>query len=175
MELDTNTNLSSVDTGNTSFFSSLKSYTQNINLKHVLIILGLVTIGFLYYNYYYNTTDKDEPVEDGEPNEFVDLEVNESVESSPNTSGVETVGPASADILTNIEDTLQEHNNEKNNENIESDQNDSSIQMPKKGGYCYIGEDRGQRSCMAVGKRDVCMSGDIFPSMEICINPNLRS
>lgn len=43
-----------------------------------------------------------------------------------------------------------------------------------KAGYCYIGEDRGFRSCMKVGEGDMCMSGDIFPSMDICVNPNLR-
>lgn len=42
-------------------------------------------------------------------------------------------------------------------------------------GYCYIGEDRGFRSCIKVGENDQCMSGDIFPTMDICINPNLRA
>ena len=44
-----------------------------------------------------------------------------------------------------------------------------------KAGWCYIGEDRGFRSCSQVGVNDKCMSGDIFPSQEICINPNLRT
>ena len=44
-----------------------------------------------------------------------------------------------------------------------------------KSGYCYIGEDRGFRSCIKVGENDECMSGDIFPTMDICINPNLRT
>jgi hypothetical protein len=43
-----------------------------------------------------------------------------------------------------------------------------------KAGYCYIGEDRGFRSCIQVGEADMCMSGDIFPTQDICINPNLR-
>ena len=45
---------------------------------------------------------------------------------------------------------------------------------PGKSGYCYIGEDRGFRSCIEVKDDDVCMSGDIFPSQEICVNPSLR-
>jgi hypothetical protein len=45
----------------------------------------------------------------------------------------------------------------------------------RKAGFCYIGEDRGFRSCISVGERDTCMSGDIFPSQALCINPNLRS
>ena len=43
-----------------------------------------------------------------------------------------------------------------------------------KSGWCYIGEDRGFRSCAEVGPNDQCMSGDIFPTNDICINPNLR-
>ena len=42
-------------------------------------------------------------------------------------------------------------------------------------GYCYIGEDQGFRSCIEVGEGDVCMSGDIFPTQAVCINPNLRA
>ena len=43
-----------------------------------------------------------------------------------------------------------------------------------KAGYCYIGEDRGFRSCIQVGEADMCMSGNIFPTQDICINPSLR-
>lgn len=43
-----------------------------------------------------------------------------------------------------------------------------------KSGYCYIGEDRGFRSCIEVKNADTCMSGDIFPSHAICVNPSLR-
>jgi hypothetical protein len=44
-----------------------------------------------------------------------------------------------------------------------------------KAGWCFIGEDRGHRTCGQVGVNDQCMSGDIFPSQELCINPNLRA
>ena len=43
-----------------------------------------------------------------------------------------------------------------------------------KAGWCFIGEDRGFRTCAEVSSNDMCMSGDIFPTQEICINPNLR-
>lgn len=43
-----------------------------------------------------------------------------------------------------------------------------------KAGWCFIGEDRGLRTCSEIGQNDKCMSGDIFPSHEICMNPNLR-
>ena len=52
----------------------------------------------------------------------------------------------------------------------------SSIQKSQtKSGYCYIGDDRGHRSCMRVNENDSCMSGEIFPTNEICINPSLRA
>ena len=58
----------------------------------------------------------------------------------------------------------------------EADDANSSIQkgVPK-GGWCYIGDDRGYRACAEVGANDMCMSGDIFPSHEICVNPKLRA
>lgn len=42
-------------------------------------------------------------------------------------------------------------------------------------GYCYIGEDRGVRTCAYVGNGDMCMSGMIYPTMDVCVNPNLRA
>lgn len=51
----------------------------------------------------------------------------------------------------------------------------SSVHNSGKSGWCYIGDDRGFRSCAQVGVNDTCMSGDIFPSQEICMNPNLRA
>lgn len=44
-----------------------------------------------------------------------------------------------------------------------------------KSGYCYVGEDRGFRSCVPVKYGDKCMSGNIFPTQAVCINPNLRA
>ena len=61
------------------------------------------------------------------------------------------------------------------NNDYQADEASSNIQSgPPKSGWCYIGEDRGFRTCSQVGVNDVCMSGDIFPSNEVCINPNLR-
>ena len=69
-------------------------------------------------------------------------------------------------------------NHAKNNqENLpEGDENTSSRINRERGqpGYCYIGEQRGIRSCVEIGINDTCMSGDIFPTNDICINPKLR-
>ena len=54
------------------------------------------------------------------------------------------------------------------------DNSDSSIQTSNKGGYCYVGTEKGYRSCIRVRDSNMCMSGKIFPSKDICINPSLR-
>ena len=61
------------------------------------------------------------------------------------------------------------------NQNPVPDDATSSTQIPRtKSGYCYIGEDRGFRSCIQVTRDMKCMSGDIFPTREVCVNPRLR-
>jgi hypothetical protein len=56
----------------------------------------------------------------------------------------------------------------------EPDVSNSTVQENKKKGWCYVGTDRTHRSCVKVGKQDTCMSGKIFPTNQICINPSLR-
>lgn len=79
-------------------------------------------------------------------------------------------------------DVLQESNLNKALNTAQSQENDyqayeasSSVHAAGKAGWCYVGDDRGFRTCAEVGKNDMCMSGDIFPSQEICMNPNLRT
>ena len=62
------------------------------------------------------------------------------------------------------------------NNDYQADEASSNIQGgPPKSGWCYIGEDRGFRTCAEVGPNDKCMSGDIFPSQDLCVNPTLRA
>jgi hypothetical protein len=52
---------------------------------------------------------------------------------------------------------------------------DTSTQPLGKSGWCYIGEETETgRKCIQVGPNDQCMSGDIFPTNDICVNPTLR-
>jgi len=72
--------------------------------------------------------------------------------------------------------TANYYMNNMNNSLYEADESTSKIQSGgNKSGWCYIGEDRGFRSCVQVGQQDSCMSGDIFPTQEICVNPSLRA
>lgn len=47
-------------------------------------------------------------------------------------------------------------------------------QISNSAGYCYIGEENGQRSCSEIYEGDICMSGDIFSSNELCMYPKMR-
>jgi len=51
---------------------------------------------------------------------------------------------------------------------------DSEIQRKPHKGYCYIGSWQGIRSCIEVKKAKECMSGQLFPTRAICVNPELR-
>ena len=46
--------------------------------------------------------------------------------------------------------------------------------QPQKSGYCYIGEDRGFRSCIKVNDSSKCMSGQVYATRAQCIDPELR-
>jgi hypothetical protein len=107
---------------------------------------------------------------------------NDTIDSIPGTMASTSQGssPMNNNINMNLEqDNLNNALNDANKTTVvEADDSYSSIQRSKssnKSGWCFIGEDKGARSCMAVGPNDACMSGDIFPTMEVCVNPNLRA
>jgi hypothetical protein len=47
-------------------------------------------------------------------------------------------------------------------------------QMVTSNGFCYIGYDKNQRECTSVSDGDICMSGQVFPTMDVCLYPKLR-
>ena len=76
--------------------------------------------------------------------------------------------PPNSDSLNQSLHTSKEHQHD---DNYIADDSSHRGKM----GWCFIGEDRGYRSCEYVGVNDQCMSGDIFPTKDVCMNPNLRS
>jgi hypothetical protein len=90
-----------------------------------------------------------------------------------------------------VQDTVQQQGSQIswNNDNLDKalsnaqyggdvhpDDSLSSIQGSSgKSGWCFIGEQTGIRSCAELGVNDQCMSGDVFPTRDICMNPNLRT
>jgi hypothetical protein len=60
-------------------------------------------------------------------------------------------------------------------ETIKPDDDVSTIHTSGKSGYCNVGSWKGIRSCVKVSSANECISGDIFPTKDICVNPNLRN
>lgn len=82
----------------------------------------------------------------------------------------------STSLNTALNSKQESSSSSRSSNSYQEDDVTSTIQSKTaKSGWCYIGEDRGFRSCSQVGPGDECMSGDIFPSNEICMNPSLRS
>ena len=75
------------------------------------------------------------------------------------------------DLVDDIEEPTEDL--EKKTE-IKPDEDRTSIHTSGKSGYCNVGSWKGIRSCVKVSKASECISGDIFPTKDICINPNLR-
>ena len=141
-------------------------------IKWLVIIIILSFLGLNIFNYFAQATDAIAKVTTSGVATGLDA-TSQTLKMSG--KGTEQIGKGVGNVLTEIGDALDVHIVNKAAEQPKGDSNDSSIQLPKKTGYCYIGEDKGYRACTYVGKRDTCMSGDIFPSMEICINSNLRA
>jgi hypothetical protein len=56
----------------------------------------------------------------------------------------------------------------------ESDKAESPIQTngaSLKSSWCLVGEHNGRRGCVEINDASKCMSGQVFPSAEICLNP----
>jgi hypothetical protein len=84
-------------------------------------------------------------------------------------------------LNTALNSATQSLDNPQNQQNpiddgpYQADDSYSSIQKPtSKAGWCFIGEQQNFRSCVEVGDNDICMSGNIFPTQDICVNPSLR-
>jgi len=99
-----------------------------------------------------------------------------SVETSTTPTQVNTNNEQLNNVLNNSLNMQQQQQQQQDYQPYEAP---SSITGGGKGetgqsGWCYIGEDRNVRTCAKVGQDDTCMSGDIFPSQEICMYPQLR-
>ena len=103
-----------------------------------------------------------------------------SVAQNVTNKGLDAVAEGGEEITKRSESPIErqldeEENTEKEAEDVDANSSfASNLKKTVKGGYCYIGTDRTFRSCVKVDPGDVCMSNKIFPTKDICINPNLR-
>jgi hypothetical protein len=186
-----------------SLSTNINSSEENNTLKYIIIFLILALLGYNIFLYIGNASNIIGYVVERILNvikpilAYFGYNISETVKKTIDltaTGSKEVIDVASGTLTGGInvlQSGLSKPINRKNNDINPSfnkgnqmqgqpmpDDAGSSTQASKgtrKAGFCYIGEDRGFRSCISVGEGDSCMSGDIFPSRDLCINPNLRS
>jgi hypothetical protein len=144
-------------------------YSLNIS-KWILLIIILSILGLNIFNYLARATE----VAGGAAKAGVSV----GLEGTRKTIGLSGKGAAS--IAGALEKGIGELESALDIEVTDSpkpnsDEDANGVQLPKKSGYCYVGSDKGYRSCVYVGRSDTCMSGEVFPTIDVCINPKLRA
>jgi len=158
-------------------------------IKYGLVVIILALLGFNLFSHLGNLTDNIKDFISPITN-IIGNKTGKALETTTLTTaqGIKGIGNVTGNIIESGLDVVKHDlDGAKNDttqisdplivdEEPEPDTTDSVIQTtPKTGtGYCYVGEDRGIRSCVKINKNHKCMSGDIFPTREICINPKLR-
>lgn len=162
--------------------NDVSNYNKNMNkpvandlkppfqIPYLLIFLGLVVlvVGLLiYFNW-----DKIKQFIEERMNSFKKVEPPAEVKQPDNPT------ESAPTIKENEKEEKQKNEkikkggvyelNEKLNKNY------TPNQIVKDNGFCYIGYENGQRECTNVFDGDICMSGEIFQKLDICINPHLR-
>ncbi len=161
---------------------------DGVMIVKVILIIGI--IAFLAYNaylYFYEGTDILQKFfgivlfKTGEGTKNVFKTTGEGAKEIVNVTekAGKGVGQAVSDVGRNVEERSSlkkaiEQPKKKREDVNADDSTESNIQQKKASGYCYIGSDRGYRTCVEMGKNDTCASGKVFPSKDICVNPNLR-
>tara|TARA_B100000902_G_scaffold354671_1_gene367009 strand:+ start:1564 stop:2163 length:600 start_codon:yes stop_codon:yes gene_type:complete len=193
------TNSPSLDNNSISSMVSNNSLTMNNSnfntfnwqnlFKYSVVIIILAFLGFNLFSHLGNLIDNINYFFSPITNLFQEKTNKVFETSSLNAAkGVKGIGNVTGNFINAGVNTLKHELDGKKNdttqisdpllveEDPEPDTTDSIIQTtPKTGtGYCYVGEDRGIRSCVKINKNHKCMSGDIFPTRDLCINPNLR-
>jgi hypothetical protein len=173
---------------------SIKSTTEDggaMMMKIGLIVLALAFLAYNVYLYYYEGTDilgkffgmgivgtgkvtqatVDVAAKGTKDTVNVAQEVTRDV-----TTKVEEVGQSIENRADNrVAKAIEGPDNLNDNDETKADlSTESEIQQPKQSGYCYIGTDRTFRSCVKMNTGDTCVSKQVFPTNDICINPSLR-
>ena len=96
---------------------------------------------------------------------------------TPGGANIKDVIPQPDIMQTNtMNRALNSAKQQKSSDQYTEDDSSSNIQKGAgKAGWCFIGADSGVRTCAQVGVNDDCLSGDIFPTNDICVNPKLRA
>ena len=166
--------------GSYSFFTST-------TFKVLMLVIILAILGVNLFQYLANTTDLVTTYVSRPVLNFLHslgFVTGETVKKVVKTSdkGVKTASSLATGLVVNTIDLgnnslKQSVNTKKTYHQPKPDDARNATQLSKpnqKSGFCYIGEDRGFRSCIEVTEANSCESGEIYPSRTVCIHPNLR-
>ena len=165
--------------------SESTNFLQSTTFKVVMLILVLAILGINLFQYLANTTNLitnyfSEPVLQFLSNiglltlnttKTVAIAADKGVKATSDT--IKNVVTGTINETTSLGRSIQ---HKKKHHRPEADSAlgmTQSSQSKRKSGYCYIGEDRGFRSCIKVDDSP-CLSGMIYPTKEHCIHPHLR-
>lgn len=156
-------------------------------IKFLLIVLIIAFLGYNTYLYFYEGTDIFQKYfgivlfKTGQGTENVFNNTSDGAMEIINVAekSGKSIGQSVKDVGKKMEErsTLKqaiEKPKKKEKKIVADDSTESNIQYKKSAGYCYIGSDRGYRTCVKMTGEDTCASGKVFPTKDICINPNLR-
>ena len=144
---------------NNSFFT----LTNILTFIFIIVILGLLGVSISSYL----------EIDFNNIGDLIRQFINKSEQITELSTDILT-NPINSDTVTEVEEEILNLNKNINNAKPQSMNVKPSRFSNLKSGYCYVGKDRGHRSCVKIDENNTCMSGDIFPSQEICVNPNLR-
>lgn len=159
-----------------NIFAYLGYFTDDtIGILKPLIFIGITTTSDISQDIISNSAEGTKAATDivaGTVNSAIDTTGNVLIQSSDDDE--KELEEESVDDYNKLQKDINEDNKPSNTVPEPDDVTSKTQKVKGKSGFCYIGEDRGFRSCIEVGENDACMSGDIFPTNEICINPSLR-
>jgi hypothetical protein len=177
-----NASLSSMDYTSSSSSSSTGLFGISL-MTWILIILILAFLGFNVFVYLAQGTQTITDILEmlfgttlAATGEVIDVSAEGAKKVVGGTANVLEKGLTAIQDITPNESKAEEQSlnaSHQQDPDYQAHEASSSVSAGKSG-WCFIGEDKGFRSCSQVGEKDTCMSGDIFPTQEICMNPNLR-
>lgn len=157
-----------------NIFAYLGYFTEDtIGIIRPLIFVGISTTSDISQDIISNSAEGTKAATDivaGTVNSAIDTTGNVLTQSSND----DELEEETIDDHDKLQKDINEDNKRSNNAPEPDDATSKTQKTKGKSGFCYIGEDRGFRSCIEVNENDTCMSGDIFPTEQICINPSLR-
>ncbi len=169
--------------------NSMFNYFKIFLIVLITIVLGINLYTFVMYKQdaltyffedFFNFEEKihvsEEKDEDLEKNKELNTDEDGTVYSK-----LDVAAEKEAHNVKNNPDNLDKAIDQKKQDNYDEDlekknykANNLSVNVNKKSGFCYLGTDRGVRTCVEVDDEDTCLSNEIYPSQSLCINPNLK-